>query len=70
MLQKLAVNGFIWVENKSQFNRDFIKSYCEENDDRYFLEVDVQYPETLRDLRSALPFLPKRIKACNNLDDK
>ena len=25
MSQKLPVDGFKWVENKSQFNKDFIK---------------------------------------------
>ena len=30
--QKLPVNGFKRVENKSQFTEDFIKSYNEESD--------------------------------------
>ena len=42
MLQKLPLYGFKWVEDTSQFNEDFIKR-C--NDEGYFLEVDVQYPE-------------------------
>ena len=25
MLQKLPVNNFIWIEDTSQFNKDFIK---------------------------------------------
>ena len=32
MSQKLPVNGSKWVENTSQFNEDFIKSYNKEND--------------------------------------
>ena len=32
VLQKLPVNGFEWVENTSQFSKDFIKSYNEESD--------------------------------------
>ena len=43
MSQKLPVNGFKSVEDTSQFNKDFIKSYNEESDEGYFLEVDVQY---------------------------
>ena len=39
MSQKLPVNNF----DTSQFNKDFIKNYNEESDERYFLEVDVQY---------------------------
>ena len=27
MLQKLPVDGFTWVENTSQFNKDFIENY-------------------------------------------
>ena len=40
-----AVNGFEWVEDISEFDESFIKSYNAENDERYFLEVDVKYPE-------------------------
>ena len=50
MLQKLAVNNFEWIEDTSQFNEDFIKSYNEERDQRNFLEVDVKYSEKLHDL--------------------
>ena len=40
MLQKLPVNNFEWIEDTSQFNEDFIKSYNEERDERTFLEID------------------------------
>ena len=46
MVVKLPVNGFMRVEEISQFNKDFIESYHEESDEGYFLEVDVQYPST------------------------
>ena len=49
----------------SQFNEDFIKSYNEESDEGYFLDVDVQYPEKLHELQNGLPFLPERIKLKN-----
>ena len=52
--QKLSVDGFMWVEDTSQFNGDFIKTYNEKSDERYFLE--------LHDLYYNLPFLPERIK--------
>ena len=42
---KLPVNGFEWVKNLSKFNEDIIKSYDENSDKKYFLEVDVEYPE-------------------------
>ena len=44
MSQKLPVNKFEWIEDTSQFNEDFIKSYNEESDEGHFLEADVQYP--------------------------
>ena len=41
MPQKLPINNFEWIKDTSQFNEDFIKSYNEESDKRYFFEVDV-----------------------------
>ena len=41
LLQKLPVNKFEWIEETSQFDKDFIKSYNEESDKGYFLEVNV-----------------------------
>ena len=32
MPQKLLVNNFEWIEDTSQFNKNFIKDYNEEND--------------------------------------
>ena len=62
MSQKLPVNGFEWFEDISQFNKDFIKSYNDESDQGYFLEVDFQYPESLHSLHIDLPFLSKRME--------
>ena len=60
MSQKLPVNDFKWVkqEDLSQFNEDFIKSYDENGNTGYFLEVDIDYPKELFDLHKDLPFLP------------
>ena len=41
MSQKLPANSFEWVENLSQFKEGFIKTYDEDNNKGYFLEVDV-----------------------------
>ena len=60
--QKLSVNNFKLVKNISRFDNRFIKSYDEKSDDRYFLEVDVQYSEKLLDLHIDLPFLPEKMK--------
>ena len=62
MLQTFSVYGFKWVENTSQFNKDFIKNNNEDSDEEYFRKVDVQYPEELYDLHNELPFLSERMK--------
>ena len=45
MSQKLPVNSFKWVKKLSKFNERFIKSYNENSNKGYFLEVDVEYPK-------------------------
>ena len=62
MSQKLSVNDFKWVEDTSEFNEDFIKSYNAESDEGYFLKVDVKYPKNLHNLHNDLPLLPERMK--------
>ena len=62
MFQKLPVNNFEWIDDTSQFNKDFIKNYNEESDKGCFLEADVQYPEKLHELHNDLRFLPNRMK--------
>ena len=76
MSQMLPVNNFEWIEGTSHFNEDFIKSYTEESDKGYVPEVDVQYPEKLRNLHNDLLVLPERMnigkveKLVTNLHDK
>ena len=63
MSQKLPVNGFMWYDDYlSDFNEDFIKNYSENGDKRYFLEVDIEYPEELWSSHKDLPFLTERRK--------
>ena len=45
MSQNLPVNNFLVDRQTSKFDEDFIKNYNEESDERYFLKIDVQYPE-------------------------
>ena len=47
MPQNLHANDFKCVEDISEFNESFIKSYNEESDEQYFLEVHFQYLENL-----------------------
>ena len=54
MSQKLPVNKFKWIKDISKFNEHFIKSYNDENNKGYFLEVDVQVDVIhIRDLKQA-----------------
>ena len=62
MSQKLAINGFEWVKNSSNFNKDFIKEYDENSNTGYFFEVDVEYSKTLFNSHKDLSFLPERKK--------
>ena len=62
MSQKLPVDGFKWVKNKSQFNKDFTKKCNEDSDRGYILEVDVKYPNDLNKLHNNQPFLAERMK--------
>ena len=62
MSQKLPVNNIKWVEDISEFDESFIKSYNEESDEAYLLEKDIQYLEKLHKLHDDLPFLPERMK--------
>ena len=58
----MSVIGFKWIGKTSQFNEDFIRNYNEDNDEEYFLEIDVQYPQNLYNLHNDLPFLPEKMK--------
>ena len=62
MSQKFPVNNFRWVENTSQFKKDFIKSYNQNSDEGHFLEVDFKNAEEVNDLHNFLSLLPKRMK--------
>ena len=64
MSKKLPVNGFKWLDSNkiNEINEEFIKSYHENDNKGYILEVDVKYPKRLHKLHSDLPFLPERMK--------
>ena len=74
--QKSPVNDFKWVEDTSQFTKDFMENYNEDKDECYFLEVDVQYHQKLHNLHNDLPSRYESMKIENiekllaNLYDK
>ena len=76
MLQNFLINNFEWIDDTSQFNEDFIKSYNEESDEGYFIKDGVQDPEKLHEFHNDLPFLPEKTKIekveklVTNLHDK
>ena len=47
-----------------------LKNFNEEYNEAHFLEVDVQYPDKLRECHNDLPFLPDRMKIVANLNNK
>ena len=66
VLQNLPVSDFKRVKNASQFNEDFIRNYNEYSDIGYFLEVEFQYFENLRNLLNDLPTFVERMKVDKN----
>ena len=72
----LPANNFESIEDTSKFNEDFINNCNEESDERFFLEIDVEYPEILQKLHNDLLLLLERMKIekvkkfLANLDEK
>ena len=62
MLQELSVNVFQWIDDTSQFNGDFIKSYNAASNEKifffFFFDVDDQYTE----INNYFSLLPERLK--------
>ena len=57
------------MTDNDEINEEFIKSYNENDNKGYILEVDVKYLKRLHELHSDLTFLPERMKIdkCNKL---
>ena len=71
MCKKLPVGNFEWAKNLKIYSEEFIKRYDENSDNRYLLEVDVEYPTELHKLHEVLEFLPERKnKLLTTLEDK
>ena len=59
MSLKLLRNNFKWVEDISEFDESFLKSYNDESDEGNFLKVDIQYLKHFHNFHNDLPFLRK-----------
>ena len=73
MSQKLHLGSFKWVEGTSQFNEDYIKSYVDDSNIECFLEVNVQYTESLHNHNHDLPCLFAKVekkKKINKMKNK
>ena len=70
MCKKLPLNGYKWA-NAEDFDSDFIKTYDDNSDKGYLLEVDVEYPKELHSTHTDLPFLrEKRYKLYKEFENK
>ena len=65
MSQKLSLGNFKWIEETSEFNEDFIKSYDDDNDDDsddIFSKLISSTYKNLHNLQNDLPFLHERMR--------
>ena len=63
MSQYLPTGGFEWIEvSENEDWTDFILKQKDEQEEGYFLEVDLEYPEDLHDLHDTYPCAPERFK--------
>ena len=62
MFQKLHVDGFKCKKHVSTIDENFIKTYDEDSNKGYNIEVDVEYPKDLHNLHSDLPFLSEGVR--------
>ena len=71
MSQELRVNDFKWVEEPSEFDEKFIKSYNNKSDEGYIFKVDVQYSESVHNVHNYFLLermkIEKSLKTCSKL---
>jgi len=67
MIQKLPFGNFNWVEDAEKLTEDDIMKINTEGDKGYFLEVDLEYPESLHDLHNNYPLAPEKIVVDNDM---
>ena len=59
----LPTGGFEWVDINDKDNwAEFIVKQGDEQEDGYFLEVDLEYPEELHDFHDTYPCAPEKLK--------
>ena len=71
MSQYLPYSGFIWL-NQKETSDICLNSVSENSSIGYILEVDLEYPSELHDLRNGYPLAPEKLKiteitCCHNI---
>ena len=59
MSKKLLVDGFKWVENTSQFIKDFLENYNDDSDEGYFLKYMFNFQKNCLSFIMIYPFCLK-----------
>ena len=67
MSEYIPYEEFEWLENVDEFD---INSINEKNEIRYFLEVDLEYPDELHELYNDYPLAPEKLVVINDMLSK
>ena len=67
MSEYLPYEEFRWLKNIDKFD---IMSISEKSPIRYFLEVDLEYPEELHELHNDFPLAPEKLTVSNDMLSK
>ena len=63
----LSYDGFEWLKNVDGFD---VNSINEKSEIRYFLEVDLEYPDELHELYNDYPLAPEKFTVSSNMLSK
>ena len=58
MSEYLPYGGFKWLQNVDEFD---VMSISEKSPIKYFLEVDLEYPDQLHELHNDYPLAPENL---------
>ena len=67
MSEYLPYGEFNWLKNVNEFD---VNSINEKSDTRYFLGVDLEYPDELHELHNDYPLDPEKLAVTNDMLSK
>ena len=67
MSEYLPYRGFKWLKNVDKFDVNLIRK---KSDTRYFLEVDLEYPNNLHELHNNYPLTPEKLAVSSDMLSK